>query len=68
MSHWFEVEVKQTKVYLVEMENDDENGAVDVVLEEIMGDEWDEIEGNKLDGLDLRQAQLSTDKDKILSL
>jgi len=67
MSVWYEVKVSVTRVFAVEMPSEDENGAVDVVIEEI-SNEFDEIEGEKVAASDVDSLLRHTDRDKIIRL
>ena len=67
MGIWYEVTVKHTKTFAVEMEHEDENAAVQIVIDDING-EFDEIEGEAIEAGDVASLLRHTDKDKILSL
>ena len=67
MTTWYEVTVKHTKRFAVEMLSENENGAVDIIIEEI-NNEFDEIEGEMVESKDVDSLLRHTDKDKTFKL
>lgn len=66
MSYWYEVTVTTTDRYFVEMHKDDEEGAVDIVLEE-HGNNWDCVSSGAV-AADLESFMRQVDKDKIFPI
>lgn len=66
MSYWYEVTVTTTDRYFVEMNKDDEAGAIDVVLEE-HGNNWDCVSSGEVNA-DLESFMRQADKDKIFPI
>lgn len=68
MSKWHEVTVKQTKVFAVEIKDGSPESATDVVIQELCGDDWYDIESVEHPEGQVEALLRHTDKDKILSL
>ncbi|MGB1238557.1 MAG: hypothetical protein ACPG4U_10135 [Pseudomonadales bacterium] len=65
MSKWYEVTVKQTKVFAVELEDtDDVDEAMSIVAEELSSEEFDEMSADEVNPEHVESLKRHTDADK----